>query len=137
MNKANIINLRTVEDIDKWLEEEDNIYIGRSTEEIPSGSDWGNPYTLGTFKSRRKVVQLYEEHVKSTKDLLNTVSGLKGKVLGCWCAPDQCHGEVLHKLAGNHPVYQFKEPEGGRENKMDCSFSKPEDQEALTQQSWL
>jgi hypothetical protein len=24
---------------------------------------------------------------------------LKGKVLGCWCKPDACHGDVLAELA--------------------------------------
>lgn len=24
---------------------------------------------------------------------------LKGKVLGCWCAPNSCHGDVLTELA--------------------------------------
>ena len=24
---------------------------------------------------------------------------LKGKVLGCWCAPEGCHGDVLAELA--------------------------------------
>jgi hypothetical protein len=23
---------------------------------------------------------------------------LKGKVLGCWCAPSACHGDVLMRL---------------------------------------
>ncbi len=24
---------------------------------------------------------------------------LKGKILGCWCAPEACHGDILAELA--------------------------------------
>jgi hypothetical protein len=27
---------------------------------------------------------------------------LKGKVLGCWCSPKACHGDILAKIA-NEP----------------------------------
>ena len=39
---------------------------------------------------------------------LNSISELKGKVLGCWCAPKLCHAQILHKLAGNDPIYQSR-----------------------------
>ena len=38
--------------------------------------------------------------------LLENISELQGKVLGCWCSPYLCHGEVLHELAGNSPNYE-------------------------------
>ena len=104
--QPNIINLYTVDDIGKWLEEKNNIYIGRSTREIPSGSKWGNLYLLRVWKSRNKVVRLYENYLKQDEDLLNSIDSLKGKTLGCWCSPSLCHGEILHKLAGNVPIYQ-------------------------------
>ena len=105
----NIINLYTVVDIDKWLEGENNIYIGRSTREVPAGSKWGNPHLLKPWNNRKEVVQLYEEYLKQTEDLLESVVHLKGKVLGCWCSPFRCHAEVLHKYAGNIPIYQSAE----------------------------
>ena len=115
----NIINLRTVDNIEKWLKGDNNTYIGRSTKEIPSGSIWGNPFELTIFNSRREVLKLFEIYVQGTKDLSDKLSDLKGKVLGCWCSPDLCHGEILHKLAGNHPVYQSAEGEPEQENKME------------------
>ena len=114
--EANIINLRNVNCIEDWLKGERNVYIGRPTEEIPLGSCWGNPYTIRKYKSRRRVIRLFKEHLLRTKKLRETVGDLKGKVLGCWCAPFACHGEVLHNFAGNDPIYQsadmIEEPTG-------------------------
>jgi hypothetical protein len=31
--------------------------------------------------------------------LINQVSELKGKILGCWCKPKPCHGDILVELA--------------------------------------
>ena len=96
---SNIINLRYVDDIDAWLKVPNNCYIGRPTK-------WGNPYKLKNFNNREEVVTLYEKYVRENKNLVEAARDLKGKTLGCWCAPDLCHGETLHKLAGNQPIYQ-------------------------------
>lgn len=106
MTVANIINLYTVNSVENWLKGENNVYIGRAVKDIPSGSRWGNPYKFRSYNSRREVVQLFERHLQRTKELREAVGDLKGKVLGCWCAPEECHGEILHKEAGNRPVYQ-------------------------------
>ena len=98
----NIINLRTV-NIEKWLKGPNNVYVGRK-------SKWGNPFRLAVYKSREVVVDLFKKRILKDKRLKNSVVELKGKVLGCWCAPSCCHAEVLHHLAGNRPIY------GGKEN---------------------
>ena len=115
--QPNIINLYTVDDIGKWLEDTNNVYIGRSAKDIPSGSKWGNPYPLKVWKSRKKVVQLYENYINQQPDLLDSVKSLKGKTLGCWCSPLLCHAETLHKLAGNLPIYQSMEKMSEQESK--------------------
>ena len=101
----NIVNLHTVEDIDSWLENPTNTYIGRGTEKL-SASKWGNPYKVNKKNTREKVTGLYEKHIKGNKKLANSIGELKGKNLGCWCSPKLCHGEILHRLAGNIPVYE-------------------------------
>ena len=64
---------------------------------------WGNPYTLPADGGRMAVVRLYEErHLPSRPDLLANIGSLRGRVLACWCAPLECHGDVLARLA-NHP----------------------------------
>ena len=91
--QVNIVNLYTVVDRKKWFDGDDNVYVGR-------GSKWGNRHRLCEHNySREEVVRLFKEDLlndKRCKHLRNSVNELKGKVLGCWCAPKLCHAEVLH-----------------------------------------
>ena len=95
--KINIVNLRNVENIDDWLKDEDNVYVGRENPATTGEAKWGNPYKLDDYSSRREVVDLYKHFILDEKQrtLLESVGELKGKVLGCWCTPNQCHAEVL------------------------------------------
>ncbi len=75
-----------------------DVYIGRP-------SKWGNPYshaegTLAEFKvaTREDAVLMYEAHLRSDPELLRDLVELRGKVLGCWCAPKSCHGDIIIKL---------------------------------------
>ena len=109
-SRPNIINLRTV-DIKNWIKEPNNIYIGRSRREL-SASKWANPHKveyINGVSNRASVIQAYQKHIHQSKYLLDSLHELRGKTLGCWCSPLQCHGEVLHILAGNRPQYQFTE----------------------------
>jgi len=65
-----------------------DVYIGRP-------SVWGNPFTIGQDGTREEVIDKYREYLKSSPELLARLSELEGKVLGCWCAPQACHGDVL------------------------------------------
>lgn len=68
------------------------VYIGRP-------SKWGNPYVIGRDGTREEVITRYKDHVLSTPALVAALPELKGKQLGCWCAPLPCHGDVLAQLA--------------------------------------
>ena len=105
---TDIVNLNYVSNISEWLEREENEYVGRACRKIPKDTDckWGNPYKLTHQNSRKEVVNLFTQYILQTKKLAQSVGDLRGKVLGCWCPPEYCHAEVLHKLAGNHPIYQ-------------------------------
>ena len=100
----NIVNLNTV-DVQKWVGEPGNVYIGRKTTGCISASIWGNPFRIGDKYSRATVIKMYEDYLAGNDGLRGLVRGLKDKTLGCWCSPKPCHGEVLHRLAGNNPVY--------------------------------
>lgn len=76
-----------------------NVYIGR-------GSKWGNPFShkAGTkaqyvVSSREEAIAQYEAWLKKQPELMAALPELKGKVLGCWCSPLACHGDVLTRLA--------------------------------------
>jgi hypothetical protein len=69
-----------------------DVYIGR-------GSKWGNPYRIGKDGDRDRVCDKYIEYLNTHPDLLAALPELKGKVLGCYCAPLRCHGDYLAFLA--------------------------------------
>lgn len=74
-----------------------DVYIGRP-------SIWGNPFVIGPDGSRGQVIDKYREWIKTQPDLLAQIESLRGKVLGCWCAPLACHGHVLLELLDtSHP----------------------------------
>jgi hypothetical protein len=71
-----------------------DIYIGRP-------GKWGNPFKEGRDGTREEVIEKYEEWFLTQPQLLEGLPELKGKVLGCWCAPLPCHGDVLVRLAND------------------------------------
>lgn len=74
-----------------------DVYIGR-------GSKWGNPFShIGSYMSRKECIAAYEVHLKEHPELLAALPELKGKILGCHCRPDACHGDVLVRLANELP----------------------------------
>jgi len=68
-----------------------DVYIGRP-------SKWGNPFTIGKDGTREEVVEKYKEWIEKQSNLMNSLDELKDKVLGCWCFPKLCHGNILIEL---------------------------------------
>jgi hypothetical protein len=68
-----------------------DIYIGRP-------SKWGNPFEIGRDGTREEVINKYSEWIKTQPKLLKDLPELKDKILGCWCYPKPCHGDILIKL---------------------------------------
>jgi hypothetical protein len=68
-----------------------DVYIGR-------GSKWGNPFVIDIHGTRAEVIAMYDEWIRTQPQLMAALPELKGKVLGCYCAPKRCHGEVLIEL---------------------------------------
>lgn len=72
-----------------------DVYIGRP-------SKWGNPFRLGEHGTRDEVLTLYRKWLMD--DLRGTLrmeakAELRGKILGCYCAPKACHGDILMEIA--------------------------------------
>lgn len=72
--------------------ERHHVYIGRP-------SKWGNPFVVGTHGARGECIALYESWLRENGALMSSLDELRGLVLGCWCAPRPCHGDVLVRLA--------------------------------------
>ncbi|MCI2421138.1 DUF4326 domain-containing protein [Saccharopolyspora sp. K220] len=66
-------------------------YIGR-------GSKWGNPFRMGVDGDRSTVIHKYRQYLLHQPELLAALGELRGHALGCYCAPEACHGDVLIEI---------------------------------------
>jgi len=87
--QAVVANIKTDARLINWAKENKRYtYIGR-------GSKWGNPNREGQHGDRATVCLKYAEGFGR----FHEVDELKGRVLGCYCHPLQCHGDLLAALA--------------------------------------
>ncbi len=90
---------KQVKTFDKWVthikHKKHDVYIGRP-------SVYGNPFVIGKDGTRKEVIEKYEKYLLQDKNLVEQVKkNLKGKILGCYCFPLACHGDVLAKVANS------------------------------------
>lgn len=71
-----------------------DVYIGRGR-----GSIWGNPFHEDQHTTKSEVIERYRAWIQTQPQLMARLPELRGKILGCWCKPDICHGDVLATLA--------------------------------------
>lgn len=64
-------------------------------------SDWGNPFLLPGDGDREMVIAHYQQYLLWRPTLLKRLQELKGKVLGCWCHPQKCHGDAIIEVMSN------------------------------------
>lgn len=71
-----------------------DVYIGRP-------SKWGNPFLpVGKSSSARLAsIICHREWFLTQQHLIDDLYELRGKRLGCYCAPKPCHGDVLVEMA--------------------------------------
>lgn len=83
MNKTTVVNYR----LHKY-----DVYIGRP-------SVFGNPFLIGIDGDRAEVVEKYrayfQKKISEDPHFRTEVAMLRGKVLGCFCKPLACHGDVI------------------------------------------
>jgi len=86
-----------------------DIYIGR-------GSKWGCPYTIikdrptlakEVVDSKEEALSKYKEYVLNSPELMESLDELDGKILGCFCKPEPCHGDVLLELIAQKKLMVF------------------------------
>ena len=68
-----------------------DIYIGR-------GGKWGNPFVIGPMMGRDEAIEEFRKYAIA-KGLDKEARALRGKILGCFCKPQNCHGDLLAKWA--------------------------------------
>jgi hypothetical protein len=67
--------------------------------DIMRPSIWSNPFRIGRDGTREEVLQKFYERTKELPHLIELAKEkLQGKVLGCCCKPQACHGDVWVRL---------------------------------------
>jgi len=87
MGDTRVVNLR---------DELCDVYIGRP-------SKWGNPFKVGRDGTRDECIRKYRSWLPGSGRLID-IGDLRGKRLGCWCAPLACHGDVLLEFLALSPT---------------------------------
>jgi len=71
-----------------------DVFIGRGTV-----MGYGNPYKVGPDGTREQVIEKYKvyfyKRLETNPEFKTAVLKLKGKVLGCYCKPLLCHGDII------------------------------------------
>lgn len=91
-----------------------NLRIEPYDEYIGRGSEFGNLYShkKGTkakylVNTREEAIILYKRYflrrIDSDRAFRRSVLKLRGKVLGCYCSPAPCHGDVIVEWLEQHP----------------------------------
>lgn len=81
-----------------------DVYIGRAMGKW-AGSPFANPFKVGRDGTRAQCIERYREYLLGKPELLALLPQLKGKTLGCWCKPQDCHGDVIVEiLEGSEPA---------------------------------
>lgn len=83
-----------------------DVYIGRAGK----GQDgyFGNPFKLKEGSKKGSTIGLYRDYFH--KRMLNDpefkqkILSLKGKTLGCFCKPNDCHGDVIAEYLNNGKI---------------------------------
>jgi hypothetical protein len=91
---AVVANRKTDKNLIAWAKKEGfYVYIGRP-------GKWGNPFVLGKHGDRDTVMKKYRDYLAGNGERLGELNELRGKVLGCFCYPEACHGDILIEHLG-------------------------------------
>ena len=63
---------------------------------IDRGSPWGNPFKIPDDGDRATVIERFR--VETLPGMTPRLPVLRGKVLGCWCHPEPCHGHLIAEV---------------------------------------
>jgi len=105
-----------------------NVYIGRGIKHLanlltdvirPGEEGWlGNPHPIGQCEicnenhTRDECIEKFKDdfYKKITNDHLfrKSVLALNGKLLGCYCKPEACHGDIIKQWIDKQNIKESK-----------------------------
>jgi SH3-like domain-containing protein len=71
---------------------------------IDRQTHWGNSFVIGKDGTREQVIAKYRAWIMAPEQahmIEYARKVLRGKTLGCWCAPKACHGDILLEIAND------------------------------------
>lgn len=76
-----------------------NKYKEKYTQYIGRGSIFGNPFVIGEDGNRSEVIGKYKEYARGNLKLRGAIRDLpEESILGCFCSPQPCHGDVIIEI---------------------------------------
>lgn len=85
-----VVNIKLGDDFD--------VYVGRACYGFWD-SPFRNPFVIGKHGTRDEVIEKFRVYflarVKNDREFREQAEELRGKRLGCWCAPGRCHADVI------------------------------------------
>jgi hypothetical protein len=97
-----VVNVRSAAPFD--------VYVGRPHPRFRARG-WGNPYRVSVTQTRADAVGRFWDLIEQNDELRTRIRReLRGKLLGCWCAPQLCHGHVLAWIANDMERCETRSP---------------------------
>jgi len=77
-----------------------DVYCGRGSRKLGlPRSKWANPFRIGRDGTREQVIAKHRSWLPTQPHLIAALDELRGRTLGCHCAPEACHCDTLVELA--------------------------------------
>ena len=87
------------------------VYIGRAGKN--KDGYFGNPFPLKKGDKRGSTLEKYKEYfynkLENDSEFKKRILSLRGKVLGCFCKPNSCHGDIIVEYLNNTMRPQYYE----------------------------
>ncbi len=77
---------------------------------VDRSTKWGNPFRVGVHGTREQCIAKHAAWLPAQRHLMAALHELRGKTLGCHCAPRACHADTLLELA-NAPEEPKPDPD--------------------------
>ncbi len=90
-------NLKKITKVVNLYKESYDVYIGRAGK--GRCGYFGNPFIVESEKDRENCLDnfavYFYERLNDDPKFKKNVEQLRGKILGCFCKPKSCHGDII------------------------------------------
>lgn len=113
--ETKVVNIKTEP---HWKQDPNFVYIGR-------GGPFGNKFIIGLHGDRETVIKLYRESL-TFEDKRLIRERCTGKILGCYCKPKACHGDVIKEVCDGSLENRDEEGKSEKFDEKEAREDQPE-----------